>query len=172
MLINLHMGRHRSLTVERKVSESDINRRIKEEKNRARIIPRLIFIKLLYGGKSVIEASKDVGVVKRVGYQWLERWNESGFDGLIPGFAGGKPSKLSAEQKKDLKALLEVKDLWYLNDIVELIKTKFGVEYSERQVRRILKGFKMKHAKPYQVDYRKPKDAEEKLKKTRSDKSG
>lgn len=46
------------------------------------------------------------------------------------------------------------------------------MKYSERQVRRILKGFKMKHAKPYQVDYRKPKDAEENLKKTRSDKSG
>ena len=165
MLINLHMGRRRSLTVERKVSESDINRRIKEEKNRARIIPRLIFIKLLYGGKSVIEASKDVGVVKRVGYQWLERWNESGFDGLIPRFAGGKPSKLPVDQKIELVKLLEAKDLWYLGDVVDLIRTEFGVEYSGRQVRRILKGFKMKHAKPYQVDYRKPGDAGEKLKK-------
>ena len=90
------MSRRRSLIVERRANEPDINRRIKEEKNRARIIPRLIFIKLPYGGKSVIEASKDVGVVKRVGYQWLERWNESGFDGLIPRFAGGKPPKLSA----------------------------------------------------------------------------
>ena len=47
-----------------------------------------------------------------------------------------------------------------MNDIVGLIKSRFGVEYSERQVRRILKGFKMKHAKLYQVDYRKPDDAE------------
>ncbi|MDA8055739.1 MAG: helix-turn-helix domain-containing protein [Thermoplasmatales archaeon] len=166
------MGRKKTLVVKKTVSEADINRRIKEEKNRARIIPRLILIKLLYSGMSVIEASKDVGVVKRVGYQWLKRWNESGFDGLIPRFAGGKPSKLSAEQKKELRTLLEAKDLWYLGDIVKLIKSGFGVEYSERQVRRILKGFKMKHAKPYQIDYRKPKDAEEILKKTRSDKSG
>ena len=49
--------------------------------------------------------------------------------------------------------------------MVDLIRTKFDVEYSERQVRRILKEFKIKHAKPYQVDYRKPDDAEEKLKK-------
>ncbi len=165
------MGKHSSLIVERKASESEINRKIKEEKIRARIIPRLIFIKLLYGGRSVIEASRDVGVVKRVGYQWLERWNESGFDGLVPRFAGGKPSKLSKEQKKELKAILESKDLWYLRDVVDLIRTRFGVEYSERQVRRILKGFNMKHAKPYQVDYRKPDDADEKLKKTRFDKS-
>ena len=159
------MGRKKTLVVERRVSESEINKRIREEKNRARIIPRLIFIKLLYGGKSVIEASKDVGVVKRVGYQWLERWNESGFDGLVPRFAGGKPSKLSVDQKKELRTLLETKDLWYLGDVVDLIRTKFDVEYSERQVRRILKGFKMKHEKPYQVDYRRPDDAEEKLKK-------
>ena len=87
------------IVVEKKASEAEINRRIKEEKNRARIIPRLIFIKLLYHGKSVIEATKDVGVVKRVGYQWLERWNESGFDGITPRFAGGKPSNLSVDQK-------------------------------------------------------------------------
>ena len=150
------MGRHRSLTVEKKAGESDINRRIKEEKNRERIIPRLKFIKLLYGEKSVIETSKDVGVVKSVGYQWLVRWNESGSDGLIPRFAGGKPSKLSAEQKKELRTLFEAKDLWYLGDVIDLIRTEFEVEYSE-----IMKGFRMKHAKPYQVDYRKPADAEE-----------
>ncbi|EQD75649.1 ISA1083-3 transposase, partial [mine drainage metagenome] len=156
------MGRKRTLIVKKTVSEADINRRIKEEKNRARIIPRLIFIKLLYSGMSVIDASKNVGVVKRVGYQWLRRWNESAYDGLVPRFAGGKPGRLTKEQKDELKVLLEEKDLWYLKDIVELIKTKFSVEYSERQVRRILKSFKMKHAKPYQVDYRKPDDADEK----------
>ena len=127
----------------------------------------MIFIKLLYGGKSAIEASKIVGVTKRVGYEWLERWNKSGFDGLVPRFAGGKPSKLTDDQKTKLKTLLEAKDLWYLGDIMVLIKSQFSIDYSERQVRRILKSFKMKHAKPYQVDYRKPKDAEEKLKKTR-----
>ena len=41
--------------------------------------------------------------------------------------------------------------------------SKVGFEF-RRQVRRILKSFKMKHAKPYQVDYRKPEDADEKLK--------
>ena len=69
-------------------------------------------------------------------------------------------------------SVLETKDLWHLGDVVRLIKSRFDVEYSERQVRRILKGFKMKHAKPYQVDYRKPDNAEEKLKKTRSNKPG
>ena len=44
------MGRDRTLIVNRSVSEADITKRIREEKNRARVIPRLIFIKLLYTG--------------------------------------------------------------------------------------------------------------------------
>ena len=131
----------------------------------------MIFINDLYDGQSVPSAAKHAGVVRTIAYQWLERWNESGINGPTPRFAGGKPSKLSAEQKKELMSVLETKDLWYLGDVVRLIMSRFDVEYSERQVRRILKGFKMKHAKPYQIDYRKPQDVEEKLKKTRFDKS-
>ena len=88
------------------MSEADITKRIREERNGVRVITRLIFIKFLYTGMGVIEASKDVGVAKRVGYQWLKRWNESGYEGLSPRFAGGKPSKLTGDQKKELKALL------------------------------------------------------------------
>jgi putative transposase len=140
---------------------------IKEEQKRGKVLQRAYFINDLYEGKTVPVAAKHAGVIKAVAYIWFSRWNESGFDCLIPGFAGGKPSMLTEEQKKELKALLEAKVLRYLKDIVDLKRTKFNVEYSEREVKRIPKGFRMKHAKPYHVDCRKPKDAEEKLKKTR-----
>lgn len=86
-------------------------------------------------GKSIPSAAKHVGAVRTIAYEWLKRWNESGFDGLISRFAGGKPSKISAEQKKELRTLLEAEEFWYLGDVVDLIRTKFDVEYSERQVR-------------------------------------
>jgi transposase len=35
----------------------------------------------------------------------------------------------------------------------KLLKDRFGVEYSEDQVVKILKDFKMNHAKPYPHDY-------------------
>ena len=47
---------------------------------------------------------------------------------------------------------------------------EFGVEYTLKQVRVILKGFKMKFGKPYQHDHRRPEDAEDLLKKTIHDK--
>ena len=158
--------------VKRHLASGELRKLIREEQKRGKVLQRLIFINDLYEGKSVPSAAKHAGVVKSIAYEWLRKWNESGYEGLIPRFAGGKPSKLSGEQKNDLMALLKAKDLWYLGDIEDLIKSRFGIEYSERQVRRILKSFKMKHAKPYQVDYRKPEDAEEKLKKTRFNKSG
>ena len=166
------MAKRTPKEVKRHITSGELRKLIRDEQKRGKILQRLIFINDLYEGKSIPSAAKHVGVVRTIAYEWLRRWNESGFDGLIPRFAGGKPSKISAEQKKELRTLLEAKDLWYLGDVVDLIRTEFGVEYSERQVRRILKGFKMKHAKPYRVDYRKPKDAGEKLKKTRSGKSG
>ncbi len=62
-----------------------------------------------------------------------------------------------------MKLLLGEKDLWIIKEIDTLIREKFYIPYSERQIRRILKGFKMRHAKPYQMNYRKPENAEEKL---------
>ncbi len=71
------MARKKALIVVKRVSEADIKRRIKEDKNRDRIIIRLIFTRLPYGGMSVIEVSNNVGISKRVGYQWIKRCNES-----------------------------------------------------------------------------------------------
>ncbi|MEM4058181.1 MAG: winged helix-turn-helix domain-containing protein [Thermoplasmata archaeon] len=48
---------------------------------------------------------------------------------------------------------------------MSLILEKFGVVYSERQVRRILKKLGMKLAKPYPINYRRLKDADKILKK-------
>ncbi len=126
------MGRKRVLIVDKRDSEADINRRIKEEKNRDRIIPRLIFIKLLYGGMSAIKTLNNVGVAKGADYKWIKRWNESSFNGLIPRFAGGRPLKLTHDQRKDLKGILELKDLLFLADIVDLVTIRFVVKYSER----------------------------------------
>ena len=52
---------------------------------------------------SVIEASKDVGVAKRVGYQWVKRWNESGYDGLIPRFADGNQENFPWNRKMNIR---------------------------------------------------------------------
>jgi len=143
----------------------ELDRRIRSLEKDARVLKRLYFVRYRYDGLSVEEAAKRVGVTRMVGYEWQRRWNQDGVEGLVPRFAGGRPSKLGEEQKKELKSFLAGRDDWTTVEVRDLILEEFGVEYTLKQVRVILKGFGMKHGKPYQQDHRRPVDAEEQLKK-------
>ena len=50
----------------------------------------------------------------------------------MPNFGGGRKSKLTDEQIKGLRTLLENKDYWITREVLELIKEKYGVEYSQK----------------------------------------
>jgi len=56
---------------------------------------------------SVEEATELMGVTKATGYEWLKRWNPKGYEGSIPEFGGGRPAKLTEEQKEKLKEMLK-----------------------------------------------------------------
>jgi putative transposase len=163
------MPRPEQIPLQKHMTKEELLRRIKTLETNTKILQRLYFIKHRYDGKSVEEASRLVGVAKPVGYDWQERWNESGYDGLIPRYAGGRPSKLSDHQKEKLQLLLKDKDVWTTDEVRLLISTEFSVEYTLKQVRIIAKNFGMKYAKPFTLDYRKPPDAEQILKKHATD---
>ena len=125
----------------------------------------MLFVKFLYGGKSVSEAARELGINKVTGYIWLEEWNENVLEGLKPKYRSGRPPKLDKKQKEELKSILKKRDDWTTKEVRELIREKFGIEYSLRHVSRILKSLGMRYGKPYQYDYRKPDNAKEKFKK-------
>ena len=79
----------------------------------------------------------------------------------------GRRSRLSDEDKKELKDMLGKNDSWTTREIQDLVKREFGVEYSSWQIKRIIKSFGMKYAKPLQKDYRRLENAEEILKNDR-----
>jgi len=163
------MPRPEQIPLQKHMTKEDLRRMIKTLETNTRILQRLYFIKHRYDGKSVEEASRLVGVAKPVGYDWQERWNESGYGGLIPRYAGGRPSKLSDHQKEKLQLLLKEKDVWTTDEVRLLISNEFSVEYTLKQVRIIAKNFGMKYAKPFTLDYRKPPNAEQILKKHATD---
>lgn len=68
---------------------------------------------------------------------------------------------MTETQKLELKNILENKEYWTLQEIRILIKEKYLVEYSDQQVRNILRKYKMICSKPYPIDYREPEEAEE-----------
>jgi putative transposase len=159
------MSKPEQIPIHRSWSLDELNKRIRTLERDAKILKRLYFIKYRYEGASVEVSARRVGITKSVGYIWQKRWNENGYAGLIPRYAGGRPSKLLEEQKEQLKALLEERDDWTTNEVRENIQRAFGVEYTAKQVRIILKDFGMRYAKPYPRDYRRPADAEVLLKK-------
>jgi putative transposase len=159
------MVRPESIAIIRHITVEELNKRIKTLEKDVKVLQRLYFIKYRYEGEGVEESAKKIGISKPVAYIWQDRWNQDGYDGLKPKFAGGKPSKLSDIQKEQLKEKLKERDDWSTEAVRELVFKEFSVEYTLKQIRVILKNIGMKLAKPYPYDYRKPDDAETILKK-------
>ncbi len=159
------MSNVEQIHIDKDLSREEVLKMIKAEKD-AKILRRLYFIKFRYEGDSIQEAAKKIGITKRIGYIWQERWNKDGYQGLIPQYAGGRPSKLTDQQKVELERILRQKDSWTSREVRDLIIEKFGVTYTIKQVLEIAKKMGMRFAKPYQRDYRRPIDAEDILKKT------
>lgn len=128
------MTKTEQIPIQHHLSINELNKQIRELEKTTRILKRLYFIRYRYEGVSVEEAAKLVGISKPVAYQWQERWNIDGQNGLKPRFAGGSPSKLSNEQKEKLKILLNEKENWSTKEIKELILKEFAVQYTHKQV--------------------------------------
>jgi putative transposase len=159
------MGRKQEKEIIKHVTLDDLNKKIKKEEKSVRVLERLYFIKFLYKGDKIKEACEKVNITEPTGYSWLDSWNKKGYSGLVPNFSGGPKPKLGDAEREELKQNLSEKESWTLREVRLLIKDKFGIEYSEMQVWRILTSWNMHRAKPYVLDKRRPDDAEEILKK-------
>lgn len=127
---------------------------------------KLSVLNLILLLEDVRKACKTMSISPTTAYRWINLWNEDGKDGLKSeqGRGGGKPRKMTEEQIKELEKILrEEKEWWLTKEVIQLIKDRFRITYSEDQVVRILKGFEMNHAKPFPHDYRKPDNSKELL---------
>jgi putative transposase len=163
------MPTRKKYTVKKHITKQQLQKMIKQKEKEALILKRLYFIRLLYDGHSVEDASDKIGIVKATGYNWLKRWNKGKFKELCPNFGGGRPPKLTINQKTKLKDLLIKQDTWTTKNVKDLIEDHFGVSYSEKQIMRILRAMGMNYGKPFPRDYRRPIDAENILKKTKEE---
>ena len=153
------------IPIEKHMTRDELESRIKNLEKDTKILKRLYFVKYRYEGESVDESAQRVGVTRNEGYIWQRRWNELGYEGLIPQYAGGRPMKLSSEEFDRLKSLLRQKTTWTTEEVRILIHREFEVDYTLKQIRIILKKLKMAYGKPFTMDYRRPEDAESLLKK-------
>jgi len=84
---------------------------------------------------------------------WAHRFNRHGPDGLIDSKSTGPKPKLSSDERATLKAIVvagpdPAKDgvvRWRCIDLVAIIKTRFGVEYHESSVGKLLRSLGLSH---------------------------
>jgi len=145
----------------------EIDELISGYKTQLRLYQRLVFMKLIMQGSTIQEAAESVGVKKRTGYNWLNRYNDGGLDGLIPNFGGGKPAYLTDEQFDELYNILKDEFSNYtIEDVRKLIYEKFGVEYTYKQAWVITRRkFKLNYGKPAPESPDRPENRKEILKK-------
>ncbi|MEM4090959.1 MAG: hypothetical protein QXQ46_09520 [Thermoplasmatales archaeon] len=113
--------------INREILLAEIGKRIRDLDNRGRILKRLYFVKFRYKGKGVEESAKMVGVTKKFGYLWQDRWNCECFNGLVPKFRGSGPPLMNNEERKSLVSMLEMRGDWSTREVSVLIEEKFGV---------------------------------------------
>jgi len=129
------MSKPEQIPIHRSWSLDELNARIRTLERNAKILKRLYFIKYRYEGASVEVSARRVGITKGVGYIWQKRWNENGYAGLIPRYAGGRPSKLPEEHKEQLKVLLKERNDWTTNEVREYIQYREPLASSIRRNR-------------------------------------
>jgi len=132
------MTKPEKVVVIKHMKKNELSNKIKNLERSVLILQRLIFIKNRYNGMSVEEAARSVNVSKNTGYLWQRSWNENGYEGIIPNFGGGRPSKLTEEQKIILRDMLKLRDDWNTKEVKQFILKNFHVNYSLKQIRIIL----------------------------------
>ena len=159
----------RKIQIKNHLSANEVEDLLNEFKIYYILYRRLIFLKLLMKGETVKFASEIIGIRRETGSKWLKEYNEEGFEGLMPNYGNcGRHSLLTDEQKHELKKILSDPEKNYtIKDAHKIIKDKFGIDYSIKQVWVITrKELGLNYGKPFIKYSEMPENPELDLKKT------
>jgi transposase len=133
-------------------------RRLAASSKHANQSRRLLSLAAVLDGKSRAEAAKIGGMDRQTLRDWVHRFNASGPDGLKDDWRKGNPMRLSKTQQAELAGIVETGPdrkvhgvvRWRRIDLQRVIAERFGIDYHERTIGKILKqlGFSHISARP------------------------
>jgi len=113
----------------------------------SRYCSRLHAILLACSGMSSYEISRILGYSPRAVQLWIERFNESGMDGLKEGRKTGRPSSIS--EKYFIRLLADIRhkpgifgyndEEWNCRNLSDHLKTAYNITLGVRHCRRIVR---------------------------------
>jgi len=133
-------------------SRSDL-RALARKSRDAKQARRLMALAGVVDGLSRTDAAA-IGLMDRQTLRdWVHRFNEQGPEGLIDRKSTGPKSKLTAEQRTTLKEIVtagpdpEIDGVvrWRCTDLVKLVKARFGVDYHESSIGKLLRSLGFSH---------------------------
>lgn len=156
--------------IEKHLELSEIAEILGEYKEYYNFYRHFLIIHMVTNGESIAKASKNINISRKTGERWVKQYNESGVNGLFSNYSNcGRKSYLTAQQLKELKEIITGnEEKYYLKDVRNLIKEKYGITYSEKQIWAITRQkLNLNYGKPFIGYNTRPENPEEDFKKTK-----
>ena len=141
-----------------KMSKEELNNEMSQYVAFYRYYQRLIAIKFITEGHTIQDAANLLNISYPTVHRWAKSCEMDGLDGLKPSFGGGRPSKLSYEQQVELDNIIENTPNLSMKNVQQIIKEKFNVEYSLKQIGVIVRKLGYNYSKAYPIFTKTPKD--------------
>ena len=140
---------------------------------------RLLALAAIRDGMSREAAARLGGMDRQTLRDWVHAFNAGGIDALINDTSPGRPSKLTADQKAEIKALVEKGPdfkldgivRWRCADLVRIAKERFGITVSDDTMGRLLRELGFSHISVRPQHPKQKEGAIETFKKTFSTRS-
>lgn len=123
-----------------------------------RMFKRYQTVLMYLKGRKYAEIADVLGCTEQTVYNYIRAYKASGLEGLVPGQSPGRPPQLTEEQEQELYNLIVDKkpaDVgfpaemnWTSFLVQDWIKQAFGVEYTDRGVRKLLHRLGFSYTKP------------------------
>ena len=152
----------------------ELMRKQREKRN----YERLLAIRMLMNGMKPDDVAEEINRSRATIYNWVALWNQNGWESLKYKAPPGKKPGLSPDDLEELNEILETKtprdidflntdqNYWDIEIAKEFINGYFGTNYTYYGAWRILREkLEFQYTKPYPMNYKRPEDAEEILKK-------
>lgn len=143
------------------MGKKELEKEISNYVGNYRYYQRLIAMRLMGEGNSITKVAEMLKTSFPTIHTWAKNCEKEGLEGLKPKFGGGRPSKLSDEQFKELDKMIMERSNMTMKDVQFLIFDEFNVNYSLKQIGEITRKLDYNYSKAYPYFSKAPENADE-----------
>lgn len=146
----------------------DLKNELKKYKKEHKLYQRIHAVLMVKSGETRKKVAEYMGYHRNTIGEWVKNYDQKGIDGLKSDYSNcGAESRLTPKQMKELfEILINPNKHYTLRDARNIIKERYGVEYTPKQVWIITrKKLRLNYRKPYLVYDKAPENADEIFKK-------